>query len=121
MRRTYVIMLALVWLGLANRALAWDAVGHLQVADIAWTKLNPRAKSEITAILLQGDPRFRPVSDKEADVREAFRKAATYADVIKGDRKTQYEDIIPQMNGLFFILSKPDPANREDELCKTWH
>jgi hypothetical protein len=115
------IITTLGLLCLASPVMAWDAPGHMQVADIAWSKLTPHAKSEVTAILMQGEPRFRPVSDKEADVREAFRKSATFADVIKGDRTTQYEEIIPKMNSLFFILSKPDPNNREHELCKTWH
>src|SRR3569623_924267 len=105
---------------LASRVWAWDAAGHMQVADIAWSKLTPKAKCEVTAILMQGDPKFRPASDKEADVRDAFRHAAVYPDVIKGDRTTQYEDIIPKMNALFFVLSKPDPKG-EFILCKTWH
>ena len=91
------------------------------MADIAWSKLTTHAKSEITAILMAGDPKFRPISEKEEDVRDAFRNAAVYADVIKGDRTTQYEDIIPRMNLLFFTTEKPDPANSEDVLCKTWH
>lgn len=121
MRRKHLVTATLGLLCLASRVLAWDAVGHMQVADIAWAKLTPHAKSEVTAILMQGDPRFRPVSHKEADVRDAFRRASVYADIIKGDRTTQYEDIIPKMNALFFVTAKPDPANREDELCKTWH
>ncbi len=121
MRLKHMVTTALGLLCLASRVLAWDAVGHMQVADIAWAKLTPRAKSEVTAILMQGDPRLRPISDKESDVRDAFRRAAVYADVIKGDRTTQYEEIIPRMNALFFVTAKPDPANREDELCKTWH
>ena len=121
MRLKHLVATALGLLCLASRVSAWDAVGHMQVADIAWTQLTPHAKSEIAAILMQGEPRYRPVSDKEADVRDAFRKASLYADVIKGDRTTQYETMIPKMNALFFVLAKPDPNNREDELCKTWH
>jgi hypothetical protein len=121
MRLKHMVTTTLGLLCLASRVLAWDAVGHTQIADIAWSKLTPHAKSEITAILMQGDPRYRPVSEKESDVRDAFRRASVYADVIKGDRTTQYEEIIPKMNLLFFTTAKPDPKNREDELCKTWH
>jgi len=121
MRLKHLVTTTLGLLCLGSRVLAWDAAGHRQVADIAWAKLTPHAKSEITAILMAGDPQFRPVSDKEEDVREAFRKSATFPDVIKGDRTTQYEDIIPKMNLLFFTTEKPDPANSEDVLCKTWH
>ncbi len=101
--------------------MAWDAVGHMQIADIAWTKLSPHAKAEIIAILEAGDPAFRPASSSDADRRAAFRKAATYPDVIKGDRTTQYESIIPEMNLTFFKNQKIDPDNREDNTCKTWH
>lgn len=121
MRLKHIALATLGLLCLGSRVLAWDAVGHTQVADIAWSKLTPHTKSEIAAILMAGEPRYRPVSDKEADVRDAFRRASVYADVIKGDRTTQYEEILPKMNALFFILSKPDSANREHELCKTWH
>ena len=43
------------------------------------------------------------------------------ADVIKGDRNTQYESIIPEMNLTFFTKEKPNPANNEHNTCKTWH
>jgi hypothetical protein len=109
-------------LGSVSRpAAAWDASGHMQIADIAWSRLSARAKHEVTEILMSGDPKFRPVSAAEADVRDAFRKAATYPDVIKGDRTTQYEPIIVEMNAKFFTDAPPDPQNREDERCKTWH
>ena len=127
MRRKYLhitsaLVAALTLGGLTtSRAKAWDAPGHMQVADIAWSKLTPHAKGEIKAILMQGDPKFRPASESDADVRAAFRKASTYADVIKGDRTTQYEETIQKMNPLFFLVNKPDPMNREHELCKTWH
>jgi len=106
---------------IAPTALAWDATGHMQIADIAWANLSKHAKSEITLILKAGDPAFRPASDSEADIRAAFRKSATFCDVIKGDRSTQYEAILPEMNLTFFTKTKPDPANNEDVLCKTWH
>jgi len=105
----------------APSALAWDATGHMQIADIAWTKLSPHAKLAVIAILEAGDPGFRPVSSSDADRRAAFRKAATYCDVIKGDRTTQYESIIPEMNLTFFKKHPPDPNNNEDNTCKTWH
>jgi hypothetical protein len=108
-------------IGASRPAVAWDAAGHMQIADIAWTGLSARAKQEVTAILMSGDPQFRPTSDAEADVRAAFRKAATYPDVIKGDRTTVYEPIIAEMNARFFTDAPPDPKDREAELCKTWH
>lgn len=102
-------------------ARAWDATGHMQVADIAWSQLTPGAKRQVAAILKAGDPAFRPTSDADADVRDAFRRASTFADVIKGDRNTQYESIIADMNLTFFKTEKPNPANNEHALCKTWH
>jgi hypothetical protein len=93
----------------------------MQIADIAWTKLTPRARQNITAILQAGDPRFQPTGTDENSVREAFRKAATFPDVIKGNRDTRYEPIIADMNARFFTTAPPDPNNNEDKLCKTWH
>jgi hypothetical protein len=119
--KSLVLAFILVSVCFANGARAWDAAGHMQVADIAWTRLNDRAKKEITTILMEGDPKFRPVSLSEADVRDAFRKASTFPDVIKGNRNTSYEEIIGTMNVLFFVTTKPDPNDNEDNLCKTWH
>lgn len=119
MKRKCLGMLLLCAALVSGRAWAWDGAGHEQIADIAWTKLNARAKREITAILMKGDPRFRPADQSEAAVRRAFRKAATFPDVIKGDRNTSYESLIEPMNRLF--QPHPDPNDRESNLCKTWH
>ena len=115
------LALSLILLGLtgASGAFAWDDVGHMQVADIAWTRLDSKAKKEIAAILMAGEPKFRPVSAKEADVRDAFRKAATFCDFIKFNTSVSYSDIIPKMNLLFQPAT--DPADKESFLCKTWH
>jgi hypothetical protein len=100
---------------------AWDDTGHRQVADIAWTRLNDKAKKEVGAILMAGDPAFRPASPADADVREAFRKSASFPDVIKFTKTTQYEEIIDPMNRTFFVTRPPNPADNEDVRCKTWH
>lgn len=119
MRHTALIsILALL---LALPAFAWDEAGHRQIADIAWLKLNEKAKAKIKIILKNGDPKFQPVSEKESDVREAFRQASVYADVIKFNRTTKYEPIIDEMNRLFFVTKEPNPSDNEDKLCKTWH
>ena len=114
-------ILLLAALSFTSPVLAWDNTGHMQVADIAWTKLNDKAKKEIAAILMAGDPKFRPAGASEAEVREAFRKSATFPDVIKFTRTTSYEDIIDSMNKTFFVAKQPDPNDNEDVLCKTWH
>jgi hypothetical protein len=116
-----IVPFVLMTVGLTNRAIAWDSTGHMQVADIAWTKLNDKAKKEIATILMAGDPKFRPASASEADVRDAFRKSATFPDVIKFTRTTSYEDIIDTMNKTFFVAKPPDPKDNEDVFCKTWH
>jgi hypothetical protein len=116
-----VLLVALAALCFGSRATAWDETGHRQVADLAWARLNEKARAEITAILMAGDPKFRPVSGSEADVRDAFRKAATFPDVIKGNKETQYEAIIEPMNLTFFVTRPPDPKDNEDVRCKTWH
>lgn len=121
LRKHGLIVIALTLLCMPHTAFAWDANGHEQIADIAWTRLNARAKREIYAILAAGDPNFRPKTDSDADVRRAFRLASTYADVIKGDRTTQYESLIEPMNRRFQPNFDPKTRDREAFLCKTWH
>jgi len=105
----------------ASPSRAWDETGHRQVADIAWSRLNDKAKKEIMAILKGGDRITMPAGDSDADVREAFRKAAVFPDTIKFVKTTSYEPSIDAMNKLFFVHKPPDPADNEDVRCKTWH
>jgi len=105
----------------ATRVLAWDETGHQQIADIAWTRLNDKARKEIAAILMAGDAQTRPASESEADVRIAFRKSASFPDFIKFTKTTIYEDVLDSMNKTFFTVKPPDPKDNEDVRCKTWH
>jgi hypothetical protein len=115
------VALAAAALICGGRALAWDDAGHMQVADIAWSRLNDRAKREVGAILMAADPRFRPATVAEADVRAAFRKSATFPDYIKFTKDTIYENDLDAMNRTFFVVKPPDPKDNEDVRCKTWH
>ncbi len=117
----WVVALLLATVGISGKALAWDEKGHLQVADIAWTRLNDKAKKEIAVILMAGDPITRPASMSDTDVRAAFRKAAVFPDTIKFTKTTVYEDSIDAMNRMFFVTHPPDPKDNEDARCKTWH
>lgn len=100
-------------------ALAWNAEGHRQIADIAWTRLTPTTKAAVMKILAQADPKFAADGKDEAKAREAFRQLATMPDVIKGDKATTYEPFIDGFNKTW--LPAPDPKNREEERSKTWH
>ncbi|BDI29867.1 endonuclease [Capsulimonas corticalis] len=114
------ISIAVLFLMLAAPAAhAWDANGHKQIADIAWTKMDKATKAKVRQILIAGDPAYRPAGTDDESVRDAFRRAAIFADDIKRSHDTQYEPIIDPMNRTW--LPTPDPADREQERCKTWH
>jgi hypothetical protein len=117
-----VLLVLLAILALSNtKAFAWDEIGHQQIADIAWTRLNDKAKKEIAAILMAGDAQTKPASESDADVRAAFRKSASFPDFIKFTKTTIYEDILDSMNKTFFVITPPNPKDNEDNRCKTWH
>jgi hypothetical protein len=118
-RKWAVFVILIAALCLVSGSLAWDSDGHEQIADIAWTKLNAHAKTEIASILKAGDSRFRPKNDSEQEVRRAFRLAATFPDFIKSHRDTQYESLIGPMNRKW--QPHPDPKDKEALFCKTWH
>ena len=104
-------------------ARAWFFEGHAQIADIAWTKLTPRARTAISEILRLGPEAYRPKSEAEIDVRAAFAKAAGFADDIKNDRQVpiEYVVLLPKMNQLFWENGVPPADDREANRCKTWH
>jgi hypothetical protein len=70
---------------------------------------------------MAGDASFKPNGRDEEAVRRAFRAAALSPDVIKGNRHTEYESIIEEMNATFDPLNDPLVDEREKKLCKTWH
>ena len=105
----------------APSAYAWNATGHEQIADIAWTKLTPHTRIVIAEILLAGDPAFRPTGDNEEKLRSAFRHAATFPDVIKGDFHTSYESMVLEMNRKWLPNFNEYTLDREAFRCKKWH
>jgi len=102
-------------------AFAWDADGHEQVADIAWTRLTPAAKSKITAILNGAlEPGYRPIGTSDFDARRAFREAAVFPDEIKrATSAPAYAATVESENHAFAIALPAD--NAEAIRCKTWH
>lgn len=100
-------------------ALAWNAEGHRQIADIAWTKLSPKTKAAVMQILFKADAKFAADGTDEKTSREAFRQLSVMPDVIKGDKETAYEPYIDAFNKTW--LPTPDPKDREQERSKTWH
>ena len=75
-------------------ARAWDDVGHMTVAAIAWQRLSPTARARAVALLraAPGDAglaQLRPnAGGPEERDRALFERAATWADVVR-DRRQQ--------------------------------
>lgn len=105
----------------STSANAWWTKGHEQVADIAWSQLEPSVKKEIGEILKEGDVDFRPASDKEADVRAAFRKAAGWADWVKDHKEGLFEETLNSWNARYQPGYDPADPDREAHRCKRWH
>lgn len=101
-------------------ALAWDDVGHMTVAAIAYEKLTPAARRQ-TAALLKLNPQYADwqavaKDAEEGEDRIAFMMAATWPDAIK--RMGDYQDDGEIPNG-------PDASRNlgyADKLMhKYWH
>jgi hypothetical protein len=95
MKRTSCLLLLVVCLAPAN-ALAWNALGHRTVAEIAWRQLDPATRQSI-ADLLRRHPRFdkdfaskmddRSLSGSKADEDHwIFLQAATWPDLIRKEK-----------------------------------
>ena len=74
-----ILMLACLLLLPASNAMAWGPGGHMMVAQIAFDRLNPRAKAEVTRLAAI---RIEPV--KETDKSLNFVTSAVWADGARG-------------------------------------
>jgi hypothetical protein len=95
MRRAISICLLFATLSLvASRALAWNALGHRVVAEIAWQQLDAPTRQSIVDTLkhhprFAGDfvakmPRDVAIADKATQDRWIFWQAAVWPDVCRG-------------------------------------
>jgi hypothetical protein len=76
---------AVIGLLMATPAVAWDDFGHMEVAQIAWKKLDPAVQTRV-AQLLRINPQYAAWTvDVAPEKRDqiAFLRAATWADFIK--------------------------------------
>jgi hypothetical protein len=91
--RIVAVVLSTLWTVLSGGlwpAGAWNDTGHQVVALIAWDNLLPAARSKLVAAMRQAPPEsqlpglfphdHRPLEARE---REFFRRAATWADLIR--------------------------------------
>jgi hypothetical protein len=97
MRPLRLLAVQTAMLDLTLPAKGWDDTGHQQIADIAWTRLNDKAKAEVTAILAAGGDRYKPITTTDASGRSSFRRSANFPDYIKGHDYGGY-DIVRQVN-----------------------
>jgi hypothetical protein len=81
------VALVIASLLLAAPARAWDDLGHMEIAAVAFAKLTPKARQRATA-LLKLNPRYATWivgAAKGGEDRAAFMRAATWADAIRKD------------------------------------
>src|ERR1044072_3897741 len=129
---TLRIPLSLASLAIVASSFGWGALGHRQVADIAWCKLTRETKVKIANILMFGDtvtnrdkdqPFSVPnqtVTDEflEKTVRPIFDDSATWPDAIKGGKSKFFEDKITADNA---ASPGVKGTGGEETRCKTWH
>ena len=91
-RRPLLAVLTALALLPAAPAHAWDDVGHMTVASIAWRRLSPAARARAVALLRAapsdaGLAQLRPnAGGPEARDRALFARAATWPDIVKDRR-----------------------------------
>jgi hypothetical protein len=121
--RLLVLIAALV--AVTRPILAWNGLGHMEVAAIAWEAMTPSAKAQ-AGKLLALNPLYDKWVDNVSDIdrdRIAFIKSSQWADVIK--RLSPYQpDGLPGSNGNR-PSSGPDSSRnvgyRDHLQHKYWH
>jgi len=94
----------------------------MQTADVAWLSLLPAVRAVITSILRKAREGFEPAGNSTAKVRDAFDYAATFPDIIKTADSTDFEQLVLDMNPIFWPNKKPDAtAGNEAWRCRSWH
>jgi S1/P1 Nuclease len=120
--------MALSWLALSSvPALSWNGFGHMEVAAVAWDALSdkPQIQARITD-LLKRNPLYKSwTNDVDDELREkvGFMKAATWADIIKGDH-TYISDGAPGSGGNRPTGTPDDSLNigySDKRMHKYWH
>jgi hypothetical protein len=118
MRRALLLAFAAAAPLLAPRpARAWDDVGHMTVARIAWENMTPRARAAAVAILrgapsstgipqLVNDPMWAG-SDPD---RSLFVRTATWADIIRGREAVGHQFHQPSWHYVNFFWEQPTPG-----------
>jgi hypothetical protein len=118
MRRALLCAFAAFAVMLAPRpARAWDEIGHMAVARIAWESMTPEARAAAVAILrgappetgiagLVSDP-FWAGSDPD---RELFTRTATWADIIRGREAAGHQLHQPSWHYVNFFWEQPAPG-----------
>jgi len=94
-------------------ACAWDSFGHMEVAAIAWGKLTPAARAQVTELLKLNPEYASWISHAPAQERDqiAFVTAATWPDFIK--HATGYHSDGPN-NG-----DRPPPGRKRHKTSAT--
>ncbi len=98
MRKILISLALLSIFGLPQATFAWNDVGHMTVAEIAWQIMTPETRTQVSAVLKQ-HPLYKQmlIEGMPAGANEdeyAFLKAATWPDLVRpsrpGDR--QFKD-----------------------------
>lgn len=82
MRRLLTVVLAI---GVASPAAAWGDRGHRAIADIAWTRMSPAAKRDVTQLLA-----LAPELATQACPVGSFEDGATWADCVRSRYRDRY-------------------------------
>lgn len=90
MKKAVAVLIGAMLVAAPMRARAWDDLGHMEIAALAFKQLSPKARQRAIA-LLKLNPRYATwiagtaQREKGEEDRVAFMRAATWADAIKSD------------------------------------
>ena len=114
MRLIWVLVLAVVWAGLAPRAAhAWGREGHWLIADAVWERLSPQTRREIERLL---------ASDADGSVGgctlATFRDASVWPDCARGTEAYAFSSPF-HFDSVPLCGTRPKPAYCPDGACAT--
>jgi S1/P1 Nuclease len=124
MCRTSLILGTLLAFSMVSAAQAWNRIGHMTVAGIAYDELTPAEQKKLAEILTHlsnNDRMLTGLADSADDPRALVMAASTWPDLIKSDSDNYFNNGYDEPGPLESISASAGEKDGKLPMHKGWH